>query len=157
MTRGAFGLRHAVFYPVECVFKRGVLPFFFIQQGVSSVLIRARFAEGSTASLSRRSLPPASAPFPSTSVRVVTGSTVCFTNHKAVRDAVFAVMVVALRLDSKHTVATLLPSDEAATAPARRQTRATDAAEAANPPLPLLPIEIWLFAMRFFQRLWWGA
>lgn len=44
-------------------------------------------------------------------------------HHKAVRDAVFAVVVVAGRLQAKDA--------------------------------PLLPIEIWLFAMRFFQRSWW--
>ena len=30
-------------------------------------------------------------------------------------------------------------------------------AAAANVPLPLLPIELWLFAMRFFKRSWWAV
>ena len=72
-------------------------------------------------------------------------------HHKAVRDAVFAVMVVAGRLQTKVARVTEASSDALANA------GANTAAAAANSPLPLLPIEIWLFAMRFFQRSWWGV
>ena len=71
-------------------------------------------------------------------------------HHKAVRDAVFAVVVVALRLQTKDALLTEA-SDALANA------GANTAAAAATAPLPLLPIEIWLFAMRFFQRSWWGV
>ena len=53
-------------------------------------------------------------------------------HHKAVREAVFAVVVVAGRLQQKAA----LHADESA-----RE--------------PLLPIELWFLAMRFFQRSWW--
>ena len=65
-------------------------------------------------------------------------------HHKAVRDAVFAVMVVAGRLQTKDALAAEAPSGALADV-------------AATAPLPLLPIEIWLFAMQFFLRWWWDV
>ena len=67
-------------------------------------------------------------------------------HHKAVRDAVFAVVVVAGRLQTKDA----LPAEALPNVLAH-----ADADSTAR--LPLLPIEIWLFAMRFFQRSWWGV
>lgn len=64
-------------------------------------------------------------------------------HHKAVRDAVFAVLVVAWRLQQKAE----------ASSDARAPVDADTADESAQE--PLLPIEIWLFAMRFFKRSWW--
>ena len=69
-------------------------------------------------------------------------------HHNAVRDAVFAVVVVTGRLQTKDAFqAEAMPVALAS----------ADADVAATAPLPLLPIEIWLFAMRFFQRSWWGV
>ena len=85
-------------------------------------------------------------------------------HHNIVRDAVFAVLIVVLRLNIKDGRAaralleakaqpnSLLP-------PPRRQTRAAVAEEKrlkeASQPLPLLPIEMWFFALRFCKRSWW--
>lgn len=68
-------------------------------------------------------------------------------HHKAVRDAVFAVLVVVGRLQEKGA----LPAEAPYTIGAVAGT-----AEA-NTPMPLLPIELWLFAMRFFKRSWWAV
>jgi ankyrin repeat protein len=62
-------------------------------------------------------------------------------HHKAVRDAVFAVVLVARRLQTTH---------------AHRAEGSSDAlADADTAEVP--PIEIWLFAMWFFQRSWWAV
>ena len=66
-------------------------------------------------------------------------------HHKAVRDAVFAMLVVAGRLQEKGA----LPAEASSTIGA-----VVGTAEA-SAPMPLLPIELWLFAMRFFKRSWW--
>ena len=71
-------------------------------------------------------------------------------HHMAVRDAVFAVMVVARRLQQKDALPPEAPSDALAGT-------GTTPVAAANAPLPLLPIELWLLLMRFFQRSWWGV
>ena len=63
-------------------------------------------------------------------------------HHKAVRDAVFAVVVVAGRLQQRGG-----PLSEAAALPP-----APDPAASAP---PALPIEIWLYAMGFALRSWW--
>ena len=72
-------------------------------------------------------------------------------HHNAVRDAVFAVVLVAGRLQTKDALATEASSDALANA------GANTAAAAATAPLPLLPIEIWDRAMRFFLRSWWDV
>ena len=63
-------------------------------------------------------------------------------HHKAVRGAVFAVLVVVGRLEKKRA----LPAEAASAATGAAGTTAG---------APLLPIEIWLFAMRFLKRSWW--
>ena len=68
-------------------------------------------------------------------------------HHKAVRNAVFAVLVVAGRLQEKGARPAEAPSAIGVV---------TSTAEASTP-IPLLPIELWLFAMRFFKRSWWGV
>ena len=68
-------------------------------------------------------------------------------HHKAVRDAVVAVLVVVGRLEKKGA----LPAEAASDASA-----ATDSS-AATAQVPLLPIEVWFFAMRFFKRSWWAV
>ena len=68
-------------------------------------------------------------------------------HHKAVRNAVFAVLVVAERLQTKGALPAEAPADARA---------ATDTADT-TAEVPLLPIEIWLFAMWFFQRSWWAV
>ena len=60
-------------------------------------------------------------------------------HHKAVRDAVFAVLVVVERLQEKGAF----------------DARADAGTAEVCAPIPLLPIELWLFAMRFFKRSWW--
>lgn len=87
-------------------------------------------------------------------------------HHKNVRGAVFAVLVVALRLDMKDGCAAraLLEANAQpgpSLPPPRRQTRAA-VAEAkrlkeTSEPLPLLPIEMWFFALRFCKRSWWAV
>ena len=66
-------------------------------------------------------------------------------HHKAVRDAVFAVLVVAGRLQQSGA-----PQAEPSSA-----AHAVAGTAEATAQVPLLPIEIWLFAMRFFKRSWW--
>ena len=63
--------------------------------------------------------------------------------HANVKKAVFAVLVVADRLEIDAGV------EDAAAAAA--------AAAPDHAPLPLLPPELWLFIMHFFQRSWWRA
>ena len=69
-------------------------------------------------------------------------------HHKAVRDAVVAVLVVVGRLQTKGA----LPADAASDAGA-----ATAKSAVATALVPLLPIEVWFFAMRFFRRSWWAV
>ena len=92
-------------------------------------------------------------------------------HHAGVRNAVFAVMVVALRLERGVAVAAVplspaAPSDQPSKPRAGWLTRAvpavtaavgtTVAVEVAAPtPLPVLPIEIWMYSMRFAKRSWW--
>ena len=74
-------------------------------------------------------------------------------HHKHVRGTVFAVLVVALRLDEKDERTALSP-------PPRRQTRAAVAEDKrlnGAPQLPLLPIEMWFSALRFCKRSWWAV
>ena len=68
-------------------------------------------------------------------------------HHKAVRHAVVAVLVVIERLQKKGLVLAETASDAGA---------AADSA-VVTAQVPLIPIEIWLFAMRFFQRSWWAV
>ena len=68
-------------------------------------------------------------------------------HHKAVRDAVFAVLVAVGRLQQKAA----LPTEAACNVRADVHT----AALSMTAQVPLLPIEIWFFAMRFFKRSWW--
>ena len=63
-------------------------------------------------------------------------------HHKAVRDAVFAVLVVVGRLQTKGAPLVKASSDAGA---------AADPA-AASAQVPLLSVEVWFFAMRFFKR-----
>ena len=72
-------------------------------------------------------------------------------HHNAVvtvRDAVVAVLVVVGRLQSKGA----LPAEASSNAGA-----ATADSAVATAQVPLLPIEVWLFAMRFFPRSWWAV
>ena len=64
-------------------------------------------------------------------------------HHKAVRRAVFAVLVVAGRLQERGTLPAEAPFDAGPTESGTH--------------MPLLPIELWLFTMRFFKRSWWGV
>ena len=66
-------------------------------------------------------------------------------HHAAVREAAFAVLVVAGRLQEKG----------APLAEGLSDARAGTGTAAVSTHLPLLPIEMWLFAMRFFKRSWW--
>ena len=65
----------------------------------------------------------------------------------AVREAVFAVLVVAGRLQKKKdALSAEAPSDAL-----------NNESALATAPLPVLPIEIWIFAMRFVKRSWWNV
>ena len=91
-------------------------------------------------------------------------------HHAGVRKVVVAVLVVAHRLE-RGVALSALPSSAAATSeepssiskpPAGRLTRAAAAATATaaveatvRTPLPVLPIEIWMYSMRFVKRSWW--
>jgi hypothetical protein len=68
-------------------------------------------------------------------------------HHKAVREVVVAVLVVVGRLQTKGA----FPAEAASDAGA-----AADSA-VATAQVPLLPIEVWLFAMRFLKRSWWAV
>ena len=57
-------------------------------------------------------------------------------HHSNVREAVFAVLVVADRLQRKQDALMAAPTK-------------------AMEPDPVLPPEIWLYIMQFFQRVWW--
>lgn len=72
-------------------------------------------------------------------------------HHKGVRTAVFTVIVVAGRLQRKETVLQLKVMQAAESVAVDVPT----AAAAATEQPPSLPIEIWLYAMRFFKRSWW--
>ena len=61
--------------------------------------------------------------------------------HANVKKAVFAVLVVEDRLERAG----------------RARDNTAGAASLGHAPLPLLPPELWLFIMRFFQRSWWRA
>lgn len=87
------------------------------------------------------------------------------------REAVFAVLVVALRLDRKDALSAATSPSTVANAPATGYDTAkggrallTDAAAAAAAaaaeearPLPLLPVEMSIYMMRFFKRSRWDA
>lgn len=70
-------------------------------------------------------------------------------HHVNVRGAIFAVLVVAGRLDKTSGGAAAIKEDEAGDA--------AQAVPTSTPPLPVLPVEIWLFAMQFVLRSWWAA
>ena len=61
--------------------------------------------------------------------------------HANVKKAVFAVLVVEDRLEQAG----------------RARDNTAGAASPDYAPLPLLPPELWLFIVHFFQRLWWGV
>lgn len=74
-------------------------------------------------------------------------------HHGKVREAVFAVLVVARRLKiNSDALAALVTSSE------HDGDGDTDALATLTAPLPVvLPIEIWTFLMQFFKRSWWEA
>ena len=67
-------------------------------------------------------------------------------HHTAVRDAVFAVVVVVRRLEEQEALLAEASPDAGADASATAE---------GDVQIPLLPIELWFFAMRFFMRSWW--
>ena len=89
-------------------------------------------------------------------------------HHQGVREVVFAVMVIVLRLSRRDRLEALPPAptsppshESSKSTPAIEGPAATTAKEAGGPTaacaaLPVLPIEIWLFLMRFFMRSWWS-
>lgn len=93
-------------------------------------------------------------------------------HHSKVREAVFTVLVVALRLDKKDARAALTAasasSSSSASASAPASTSNGDLSDAScaeqkikkggsreGNAVPVLPIEMWTFMMRFFMRSWW--
>lgn len=68
-------------------------------------------------------------------------------HHGKVREAVLTVLVVTLRLERKDALL------EAAVATAAAAAGKADAGATAQ--LPGLPIEMWIYMMRFFMRSWW--
>lgn len=71
----------------------------------------------------------------------------CLLYHANVRKAVFAVLVVVDRLEQGGRASN--NTGDAAAA-------AADADAPGHAPLPLLPPELWLFILHFFQRSWWS-
>ena len=65
-------------------------------------------------------------------------------HQKAVRDAVVEVLVVVWRLQTKGALPAETPSNAGAAA----------GTTVATAHVPLLAIEVWVFAMRFFKRSW---
>ena len=74
-------------------------------------------------------------------------------HHLAVRDAVFAVLVVAERLQREDALLASLPLLQQQ----EEEHQPTISLEDADPPLPLLPPEIWFHMLRFFLRSWWAV
>lgn len=72
-------------------------------------------------------------------------------HHGKVREAVFAVLVVAGRLEKNANALAAL-----ATASENDGDGDEDALATSTAPLPVvLPTEMWTFLMQFFQRSWW--
>lgn len=76
-------------------------------------------------------------------------------HHGKVREAVFAVLVVAGRLErNANALATLATSSEHD----GDDDAGADALATSTAPLPVvLPTEMWTFLMHFFKRSWWGV
>lgn len=70
-------------------------------------------------------------------------------HHRKVRKVVFTVLGVAGRLEAKDALP--LPPPK----PPRRTTRAAAAEAEAVAVLPVIPIEMWFYAMSFIKRSWW--
>ena len=83
------------------------------------------------------------------------GRTRHWLHHGKVREAVFAVLAVALRLDRKGGAVDLTAVAASTAATAAAAASAGQEGAEATAPLPVLPIEMWIFMMRFFMRSWW--
>merc|ERR1712166_983264 len=84
-------------------------------------------------------------------------------HHAGVREAVYAVMVVAGRLQKKQNdassgaLAVAVVDDGGAAAADTDVEAAADTDVKATAPLPVLPIDMWFHAMSFFKRSWWAV